>query len=663
MKISNNMARAQRVIDFIQQLPVPSGVGIGKPFHLEPFQKKFIKDIYAPHCNGKRLCRRAVLSLARKNGKGLALDTPIPTPSGWVTMADLQPEDYIYGSGGKPTKIKWVSGINVGLRCWRLKFSDGSEIVADENHQWLTCHRNGGEDVTEIITTLQISNSVFLHKIANKIIIGCDPIESVQTKCISVDAEDGMFLAGRGCVPTHNSALISCLVLAHLCGPESERNGEIYSAATEREQAALVFKMAAQIVRAQPLLQTIVKVVDSTKKMLCMANGSFYKALSAEAGSKYGINPTLVIYDELAQARNRELYDALDTSMGARVEPLFITISTQSNDPEHILSQIIDDSLKNKNKTTIVHLYETPGDADIWDEKNWYLSNPALGKFRTIEDMRALADRAKRLPSFEAAFRNLFLNQRVDANNPLLSAAEWLACKGDAAIADGERVYLGLDLASTTDLCALVILSADKGDRVKPIFWKPKKNVAEHEKRDRVPYSAWAARGLLKTPPGRAIDWAYIVHQLAEIKEQYQIIGLAYDRWRIENLLQEMDKEGLAAVVEGRDYKIGEPAPTGSLRLVPWGQGFRDMAPAVDALETSVIDRKLHHNGHPILTWCISNAFPVSDAAGNRKLDKSKSRFRIDGAVALAMAKGLKSRDGAKEPELSVYEERGIVAW
>jgi phage terminase large subunit-like protein len=524
-KITQDKARAQRVLDFIEQMPVPSGVGIGGNFKLEPFQKDFIRDIYTPHRAGKRLVRRAVLSVARKNGK---------------------------------------------------------------------------------------------------------------------------------------SALIACLALAHLCGPESERNGEIYSAANEREQAALIFKMAAQIVRAVPLLQTIIRVVDSTKTMVCTANGSFYKALSAEAGSKHGLNPTMVIYDELAQARNRELYDVLDTSMGARAEPLFVNISTQSNDPEHILSQIIDDGIKAKDLTTVVHLHETPEDADIWDEKTWYLSNPALDKFRTIEDMRALADRAKRLPSFESAFRNLFLNQRVDANNPLIPAAEWKACKGDAAIEDGEKVYLGLDLASTTDLCALVVLSAENGDRVQPIFWKPKENVQEHEKRDRAPYAAWAARGLLETPPGRAIDWSFIVHRLAEIAVKYQVVGLAYDRWRIENLLQEMGKEGLNAVVEGKDFKQGEPAPSGSLRLVPWGQGFRDMAAAIDSMETSIIERHLIHDGHPVLTWCISNAFPVSDPAGNRKLDKSKARFRIDGAVALAMAKGLKARDGTTEAEPSVYETRGL---
>jgi len=155
--------------------------------------------------------------------------------------------------------------------------------------------------------------------------------------------------------------------LLHLVGPEAELNGEIYSAATEREQAGIVFKYASQIVRADPELMSYIKIVDSTKTMVCYSNGSVYRAISAEAGTKYGYNPTVVIYDELAQAKNRELYDALDTSMAAREEPLFIVISTQSNDPQHILSQLIDDGLTGEDPTTVCHLYAVPDDADEED--------------------------------------------------------------------------------------------------------------------------------------------------------------------------------------------------------------------------------------------------------------------------------------------------------
>ena len=498
--------RSDRVIAFIECLTIPSGEGQGGPFILRDWQRRFIRDVYDPATkNGRREVRRAVLSVARKNGK---------------------------------------------------------------------------------------------------------------------------------------SAIIAALCIAHLVGPEAIPNGEIYSAATEREQAAIIFKVARQIIEADPELAAMLTVVPSTKTIVCPSNGSFYRAISAEAGSKHGFNPSVVIYDELAQARNRELYDVLDTSMGARQEPLFIVISTQSNDPQHILSQLIDDGLRSTDPTTVTHLYAVPDEAeDIFDEAVWKLANPALGDFRSLEDMRTQAARAARMPSFEASFRNLYLNQRIDAQSPLIARSEWTACRVDETLKHGEAIYLGLDLSSTTDLTALVAVSAENGDRVKAWFWKPGDLVKDHETRDRAHYGQWARDGWINTPPGRAIDYGYVARAIAEIAGEYDVRGLAYDRWRIDNLIRELDGVGMASYVDGKDTVAN------GLRLVPFGQGFRDMAPAIDALEVSVIERRFAHDGNPVLAFCFSNAVAVTDPAGNRKLDKSKTRFRIDGAVAAAMAIGLKAKD------------------
>ena len=503
-------SRADRVIQFIECLTVPSGVGSGGPFLMRDWQKDFLRDIYAPHTDdGLRQVRRAVFSVARKNGK---------------------------------------------------------------------------------------------------------------------------------------SALIAALVLTHLIGPEAINNGEIYSAATEREQAALIYKVCSQIVRADPELESMLKLVDSTKTIVNYNNGSFYRALSAEAGSKHGANPTVVIYDELAQAKSRELYDVLDTSMGAREEPLFITISTQSNDPQHILSQLIDDGLNSDDPTSVTHLYAVPDDVeDIWDEKNWYLANPALDDFRSLKDMRVMAGRAKRMPSFEATFRNLYLNQRVDAKSPMIPRAEWEACADEFEIEQGEDIYLALDLSGTTDLTAMVAVSVLDGDRCKAWFWKPADLMREHEHRDRVPYMLWEKQEVITATPGRTVNHAYVAEQLAELSTEYNVKGIAYDRWRINDLRNALDSMGVPVWIDGKD------PDNGGLRLVPWGQGFKDMAPALDALEVSILERRLKHDKNPCLTWNISNAIAVADPAGNRKLDKSKIRFRIDGAVALAMAIGLKYRDAPEQ--------------
>lgn len=448
------------------------------------------------------------------------------------------------------------------------------------------------------------------------------------------------------------TGLIAALALTHLVGPEAVNNGEIYSAATEREQAALIYKVCSQIVRADPELNAMLKLVDSTKTIVNYNNGTFFRSLSAEAGSKFGLNPTVVIYDELAQAKDRSLYDALDTSMGARKEPLFITISTQSNDPKHILSQLIDDGRRGDDPTTVVHLYEVPEDDDIWDENVWRKANPALGDFRSMEDIRIMADRAKRMPSFEATFRNLYLNQRVDAQSPLIPRAEWVGCMDKGMTIDrGEEVYVGIDLSSTTDLTALSIVSAKDGDRCKVWFFKPTDLLSDHEQRDRVPYSLWVKNGIIIPTPGRTVHYGFVANKLAEIYSDYKILGVAYDRWRIDDLRRELDSIGINVFVDGKDKNV-----EGFLRLVPWGQGFKDMSPAIDAFEISILERKFKHDGNPCLTWNMSNAISISDPAGNRKLDKSKTRFRIDGAVAAIMAVGLKSRDISPiEPKYEMF--------
>lgn len=504
------------MIDFIELLRVPSGEGQGEYIKLRPWQKQFVVDLYAPQNDtGRRRVRRAILSVARKNGK---------------------------------------------------------------------------------------------------------------------------------------TALIAAIVLAHLVGPVSEINGEIYSAATDREQAGQVFKFCRQIVEADPELDAasggLITVVPSTKTLVCKSNGSFYRALSAEAGTKHGLNPSVWIYDELAQARDQELYEVMNTSQGARKEPLGIVISTQSPDPEHPLSKLVDDALVADDNTVLVHLYCANDDADIMDEVAWRAANPALGDFRSIEDLRALAVQAQRMKTLEASFRNLYLNQRVDQTSPLIPRSEWKACQTGDTLRLGERIYLGLDLSGVNDLCALVGVSAEFAeDRIGAWHWKPQEWLHDHARRDRAPYNVWARadEAWLEAPPGRIIDYGYVAKRIARIRDDYEIVGIAYDRWRIEQLLAEFARLGVDAYIDGKDHEL-----SGGVRLVPWGQGFRDMAPAVDALEASVIKRKFKHNGNPVLGFCFANAVVVSDPSGNRKLDKTKTRFRIDGAVATCQALGLKYREVAE---------------
>ena len=445
------------------------------------------------------------------------------------------------------------------------------------------------------------------------------------------------------------TALIAALALAHLVGPEAIPNGEIYSAANNRDQAAIVFKFARQIVECDRELRAMIEVVPSTKTMIASPTGSIYRAVSAEAGTKHGYLPSLVIYDELAQARNRELYDVLDTSFGARDEPLFVTISTQSNDPEHILSKLIDDGLSQTDPAIVCHLYAADEDCALDDEAQWLKANPALGIFRDREDLVAAVRKAMRMPAEEPKVRNLFLNQRVSPSSPLIARAEWFACAAvnPVEFADGEEVYLGLDLSSVLDLTALVMGSTTEPMRVRSFFWKPEELLREHSDRDfgagNLRYVEWHDAGHLKVSPGKSIDPSVIALFIANLTRRYRIVGLAYDRWRIDELMREFDRLGL------QTYKEGDKNGDG-LRLVPWGQGFKDMGPAIDALELAITERSLVHSNNPLLNWNVGNAIATTDPAGNRKLDKGKARFRIDGAVALAMLLGLRARDRKEKP-------------
>jgi phage terminase large subunit-like protein len=335
---------------------------------------------------------------------------------------------------------------------------------------------------------------------------------------------------------------------------------------------------------------------------------------------------------------------------------LFIVISTQSNDPEHILSKLIDDGLHANDPRIVCHLYEVPEDTkDIFDPKCWKAANPALGDFRSLADLRAIADKAERLPAEEPKFRNLYLNQRVAPVSSMISRKEWMACAGAAGFSPGEDVYLALDLSNVVDLTALVMGSAGERTRVKAFLYKPEDRLREHGNRDfgsaSDRYSEWAKQGHLLASPGRSINKAVVARKVIELCQTYNVLGMAHDRWGMDDLLRVFDDLQFETWEDRDTEKRGS-----GLRVVPWGQGFTSMGPAINALEREVVDRTLEHPNNPALNWNIANAVVRMDPAGNRKIDKDKAIFRIDGAVALAMLCGLKSKD-----RKSVVDVAGMI--
>jgi phage terminase large subunit-like protein len=427
------------------------------------------------------------------------------------------------------------------------------------------------------------------------------------------------------------SALIAAILLAHIVGPEAKQNSQIVSGARSRDQAALVFKLAEKMVRLSPQLSEIVRVVPSSKMLIGLVMNVEYKAISAEAGTAHGLSPVLAILDEVGQVRGPQdsFIEAIETAQGAHASPLLIAISTQAATDADLFSNWLDDAANAKDRRIVSHVYTAPEDCALGDKKSWRAANPALGKFRSLQDMADFAKQAARLPAKENSFRWLYLNQRIEAVSPFLSKTEWEANAASANVPLGSPCWAGLDLSASRDLTALILVfPIDDQFHVVPHFFLPAQGIRERSQSEKYPYDVWAKQGFLTLIDGPVIIPSVIAMAVAEISQDYDLQLLSYDRWRIHDFQRELDN-------------IGAQIPMAS-----FGQGFKDMAPAVDKVERLVAERKLRHGGNPILNMCAAGAVIEQDPAGNRKLTKKKSLSRIDGLVALAMALGCMSTEG-----------------
>lgn len=421
------------------------------------------------------------------------------------------------------------------------------------------------------------------------------------------------------------TGLIAGILLAHLVGPEAVQNTQIVSGAMSREQAGIVFNLAVKMINLNPSLQSIVHIIPSGKRLIGLPCNVEFRALAAEGKTTHGLSPVLAILDEVGQVvgPQSDFIDAIVTAQGAHETPLLLAISTQAANDADLFSIWLDDAKNSKDPHIVSHVYEAPKEADLNDPESWRAANPALGTFRSLKDMQRMAEQAARMPSFENTFRNLNLNQRVSTISPFISRNVWESC-GKEPVNTPRKWFAGLDLSARNDLTALIIAGeADDGIwDVFPFFWTPGKTVVDRAKTDRAPYDVWVKQGLLRTTPGASVDYEFVVNDVAEILSDFDITSMAFDRWRIEQFKKEAENIGL------------------TLPLMEFGQGFKDMGPAVDTLESLMLNGRIRHGMHPVLTMCAVNAVVVKDAAGNRKLDKSKATGRIDGMVALTMSVG-----------------------
>lgn len=447
------------------------------------------------------------------------------------------------------------------------------------------------------------------------------------------------------------SELAAAVALLLTCGDGEER-AEVYGCAADRQQAAIVFDVAADMVRMCPALSKRVKILASQKRLIYTPTNSFYQVLSAEAYSKHGFNIHGVVFDELHTQPNRKLFDVMTKGSGdARMQPLYFLITTAGTDTHSICyetHQKAKDIIEGRKiDPTFYPVIYGADESDDWtDPKVWKKANPSLDITVGIDKVKAACESAKQNPGEENAFRQLRLNQWVKQAVRWMPMEKWDKCAFsiDEDELEGRVCYGGLDLSSTTDITSFVLVfpPLDEEDKyiILPYFWIPEDNLTLRVNRDHVPYDVWERQGCLQTTEGNVVHYGFIEQFIERLGERFNIREIAFDRWGAVQMVQNLESMGFT--------------------VVPFGQGFKDMSPPTKELMKLVLEQKIAHGSHPVLRWNMDNIYIRTDPAGNIKADKEKSTEKIDGAVATIMALDRAIRCG-NDHGASVYDDRGLL--
>ncbi|MCW6662767.1 terminase large subunit [Aerococcaceae bacterium NML190073] len=456
-------------------------------------------------------------------------------------------------------------------------------------------------------------------------------------------------------IPKKNgkSELAAAIALYLLFG-DGEASPEVYGAAADRAQASIVMDVASQMVRLTPALERRSKILTVNKRIACRTNNGFYQVLSAEVGTKHGLNVSGLVLDKVHAQPNRKLYDVLTKGSGdAREQPLYFLIATAGTDTNSIcyeLHQKAEDIINGrKNDPTFYPvIYGAGMDEDWTDPKVWKKANPSLGETITMDKVKAACESAKQNPGEENSFRQLRLNQWVKQAVRWMPMDKWDACAlpADPEDLEGRVCYGGLDLSSTTDLTSFCLVFPPEDDEepyyILPYFWLPEDTLTLRVNRDHVPYDVWERQGYIQTTEGNVVHYAFIEKFIEKLGEKYNIREIAFDRWDAVQMVQNLEGMGFT--------------------VVPMGQGFASMSPPTKELMKLTLEQKLAHGGHPVLRWNMDNIFIRTAPAGNIKADKAKSTEKIDGAIACIMALDRAIRCGNDTSE-SIYDTRGLLVF
>ena len=446
---------------------------------------------------------------------------------------------------------------------------------------------------------------------------------------------------------------LAAAVALYLLYADNEPSAEVYGAAADRQQASIVFDVAKQMVEMSPALMKRSKLMAATKRIVNYGNAGYYQVLSAEVGGKHGFSVSGLVFDEIHTQPNRQLYDVLTKgSSDARQNPLHFIITTAGNDRHSIAFELHTKAVdilegRRVDPTFYPVVYGLKDDEDWEDEANWYKVNPSLGYTVDIERLRDAYREAKQNPADEITFKWLRMNMWVSSTTAWIPDAIYM--RGNEPIdmdaLEGRDCYAGLDLSSTGDITALVLMFPPRDITEKyivlPFFWVPEDTIPRRVKANSVPYDVWEKQGHILATEGNVIHYDFIEKFIYDLAEKYHILEIAVDRWNATQMIQNLEGEGFT--------------------IVPFGQGFSSMSAPTKEFYRLLMEGQIIHGGHPVLRWMAGNVVIDTDPAGNIKVTKAKSKEKIDGIVAAIMALDRCIRQEGQGG--SVYDERGLLVF
>lgn len=446
---------------------------------------------------------------------------------------------------------------------------------------------------------------------------------------------------------------LAAAVALYLLYADNEPSAEVYGAAADRQQASIVFDVAKQMVEMAPALMKRSKLMGATKRIVNYSNAGYYQVLSAEVGGKHGFSVSGLVFDEIHTQPNRQLYDVLTKgSSDARQNPLHFIITTAGNDRHSIAYELHTKAVdilegRRVDPTFYPVVYGLKDDEDWEDEANWYKVNPSLGYTVDIERLRDAYREAKQNPADEITFKWLRCNMWVSSTVAWIPDAIYM--RGNEPIdmdaLAGRDCYAGLDLSSTGDITALVLIFPLRDEEEKyvllPYFWIPEETIPRRVKANSVPYDIWEKQGYIMSTEGNVIHYDFIEKFIMDLSEKYHILEIAVDRWNATQMIQNLEGEGFT--------------------IVPFGQGFSSMSAPTKEFYRLLMEGRIIHGGNPVLRWMAGNVVIDTDPAGNIKVTKAKSKEKIDGIVAAIMALDRCIRQEGQSG--SVYDERGLLVF